>query len=67
MWFNKNKNKKIYKIEWSFGSGCQMIYTDLVKANDVVEAWNKITKNHAFSIYCVSIEEIERGDKDNGF
>lgn len=63
-WFNKNKNKKIYKIEWSFGSDLGTIFTDYVKANDIVEAWNKITKNHVFSIYCVSIEEIEKEDEE---
>lgn len=63
-WFNKNKNKKIYKIEWSFGSDQRVIFTEYVKADDIVEAWNKVTKNHAFCIYCVSIEEIEKEDKE---
>lgn len=60
MWPFKKKNT--YFITWSYGqyqAEVGLKYTDYVKAHDIVSAWAKLKRQHAFPIYLLDIEKVE--------
>ena len=57
-WFRKKKPKKIYKIVWKFSSTSAESYTDLIKANDAADAWERIRGRRGVPITLVGYEEL---------
>ena len=54
----KIKNKKIYKIVWKFSSSSTDSFTELVKADDLADAWALVKMEHSLPISLISCEEI---------
>jgi len=52
------KQKKIYKVTWSYGSNNTIHYTEIVKAKDVERAWNLVRRKHTLPIFCIEIGEV---------
>ena len=61
----KIKNKKIYKIVWTFSpvvySASTVSHMEIIKAYDIADAWAHIKAEHGLPITLVSYEELNNG------
>ena len=57
LWILCIPDKKIYKVVWTYDSFCPPT-TELVKAKDMYNAWNKIRKRHALPITLIEVSEF---------
>lgn len=53
------KKKKTYLLTWAYDSCTNVYHTDIFKAYDVAEVWEKHREGHGLPTYLISIEEIE--------
>lgn len=53
------KIKKIYLVEWAYDSQTSCIHKELVEAYNIVDAWDKIKKEHCISICLRNIVPYE--------
>ncbi len=51
------KKKYTYLVKWSYEPGLT-VFSELIKAHDPADAWQRIRKQHAISITMVSVERV---------
>lgn len=52
------KKKKTYLLTWSYNSNGDTVYTDIIKARDMFEAWRKHKIEHPVATHLVELKEI---------
>ena len=55
LWFRK---KKIYRITWRYVGDSGRSYTAIVKGYDTADAWKRLSKQHAYVLDCIELEEL---------
>ena len=58
--FFKREKKKVYFIEWSFGSHRSTTYTNYIRGYNEVHAWRRLCRLQCDNaLYLIDIQEIK--------
>ena len=54
-WFFK---KKTYLLIWAYDSNARLVYTDIIRARDPAEVWEKHKREHPIATYLIKLKEL---------